>query len=134
MTGPTTAERPDRALIQASYLIVTGLWPLASYRSFEWVTGTKRDDWLVKTIGLLTAIMGVAIMTDGGARTRQTRLLGVGSAVAFGLVDVWYAGVRRRIRPIYLADAVVQTGFLVGWLRRPDGRLDVSSVPPTDGG
>ena len=117
-------------MLQACYLIVTGLWPVTSYRSFEWLTGPKRDDWLVKAIGLLTAVMGIALAADGGKRTRQARLLGAGSAAAFAAVDLWYAGVRRRIRPIYLADAAVQTVFLVGWLTDRERSRDAAAPPP----
>jgi len=36
---------------------LTGLWPLVSLRSFEKVTGPKADDWLVKTVGALIAVL-----------------------------------------------------------------------------
>lgn len=110
--------RAEAGRIQAAYLVVTGLWPVAWYRSFEWLTGPKRDDWLVRTTGLLTAVIGLAIGLDGGRGTRQTRLLGIGSAATFAVIDLWYAGVRRRIRPIYLCDAAIQLAFLFSWLRR----------------
>lgn len=108
------ADRPDR--LQAAYNGIGGLWPLLSYRSFEAVTGQKREPWLVKTVGLLMLVTAHSLRSghpDGRAEQR----IGIGSALAFALVDVWYGGIRRRISPIYLLDAVIQAGFLVLWTR-----------------
>lgn len=105
--------------VQAAYYVASGLWPLLSYRSFESVTGPKREEWLVKMIGLLTTLIGGVLATDPAGRERQTRLLAIGAAAAFAVVDTWYAGVRRRIRPVYLLDAVAQAVIVAAWLTRP---------------
>jgi hypothetical protein len=39
--------------------------PLVHYRSFTAITGPKIDDWLVKTVGLLVASMGTALLVGG---------------------------------------------------------------------
>jgi hypothetical protein len=31
------------------------------------------------------------------------------------VVDLWYAGVRRRISPAYLLDAPLELAFVTGW-------------------
>ena len=71
---------------QGVYYILTGLWPLVSMQSFELVTGPKTDDWLVQTVGLLLAVIGMTLL----ARARRarpaadTRLLSGGTALAVG--------------------------------------------------
>lgn len=50
---------------QGLYFLVTGIWPLVHIKSFQWVTGPKVDLWLVKTVGVLIAVMG-AVLTLAG--------------------------------------------------------------------
>ena len=105
--------RRPLATLHGGYYLVTGLWPLVSMRSFEWVTGRKTDRWLVRMVGLLAAVMGLAILRD---RTRPVdRVLPVGAALAFAAVDAVYT-VKGTIRPIYLGDAAVEAAFIAGWL------------------
>lgn len=111
------ASRPGS--VQAAYYVASGLWPLLSYRTFERVTGPKREAWLVKMIALITVVIGGVLATDPDGRARQTRLLAVGGAAAYAAVETWYAGVRRRIRPVYLLDAVAEAALLAAWLSRP---------------
>lgn len=104
------------AAIQGSYFVVTGLWPIVHLRSFELVTGPKREGWLVKTVGALITVVG-AVVLDAARRRRVDRsvaMLAMGSAAALGAVDVVYVA-KRRIAPIYLADAVLELGLLAGW-------------------
>ena len=102
--------------IQGAYYALTGAWPLVAYRSFEAVTGRKREPWLVKTVGLLTVAIAAAIWADPHGRTAPGRRLAIGSALAFGAVDIYYAAVRRHIALVYLADAAVETGLLAAWV------------------
>jgi hypothetical protein len=44
--------------MQGAYYLVSGLWPLLHFTSFEAFTGRKRDRWLVRTVGLLTCGIG----------------------------------------------------------------------------
>lgn len=111
-------ERIGRAtaLGQGAFWLATGLWPIVHYRSFEAVTGGKADDWLVKTIGGLIAIIGGALLVAGGRREipSETALLGAGSAAALAWSDVYHVA-RRRISKVYLLDAVAEAPFLAGW-------------------
>ncbi len=95
--------------LQAVYYIVTGVWPLLSLRSFEWVTGPKVDEWLVHMVGLLAATIGVTLWA--GARANRPAdpmvLLSIMSATSFAFIDVRYASI-GRIAPIYLGDAIVE--------------------------
>jgi hypothetical protein len=95
------------AVAQGITYVATGLWPVVHLRSFEAVTGPKLEGWLVKTVGLLVTAIGA------------TLLVGATSAAALAGVDVYYAG-KRRIKPVYFADAALELAFVVGWLvRRP---------------
>ena len=100
--------------LQGAYFLATGVWPLVSMRTFEAVTGPKVDRWLVKTVGVLVAVIGVSLLADARRPSRGSALLGVGSAAALGGVDVVYA-LRGRISKIYLADAVVETLLVTLW-------------------
>lgn len=101
---------------QGVYYLVTGIWPLVSMRTFQWVTGPKYDRWLVKTVGVLIAVSG-AVMVLAGQRNQVTpeiAMLATGSAAGLTGVDVVYVQ-RGRIRPIYLLDAVAEIGLIVAW-------------------
>jgi len=103
--------------IQGAYYVGTGLWPLLSMRSFERVTGPKTDKWLVQTVGLLAACIGVTLLV--GVRSDEVdeavRTLAIASALSFAGIDVVH-GARRRISPIYLADAVVEVAISLALL------------------
>jgi hypothetical protein len=104
------------AVVQGGFDVVTGLWPIVHLRSFEAVTGPKLEGWLAKTVGAMITVMGGTLLAAGLRRrvTPEIRLLGVGSAAAFTVLDVIYTA-RGRISPVYLLDAVVEAGLLVGW-------------------
>ncbi len=110
---------------QGAFYLATGLWPIVHLPSFEAVTGPKLEGWLVKTVGAMIAVAGSSMLAAGRARSvgaptallaaGSAAALAAGSAAALAAVDLWYAGVRRRIRPIYLADAVVELALFAGW-------------------
>lgn len=103
-------------LAHATHYVVSGIWPLVAYRSFEAITGPKRGPWLVKMVGLLTVVIGATIATDLNGRTPQSRRVAVGAAASYAAIDMWYAGVRGRISLVYLLDAVAELGLIAGWL------------------
>ena len=107
--------RRPLATLHGSYYLVTGLWPLLSMRSFEWVTGRKTDRWLVRMVGLLAAVIGLSILRDRDRHPPADRTLPVGAAVAFSAIDIVYTA-NGTIRPIYLGDAVVEAALIAGWL------------------
>ncbi len=92
-----------------AYYIVTGAWPILHMRSFEAITGRKRDRWLVKMVAALALANGVTLAV--GLRRRpigaETITLAVMSAAAFAVIDVTYVA-RGRIRSVYLADAAAE--------------------------
>jgi hypothetical protein len=101
---------------QAGYFLATGPVPFVSRRAFEAVTGPKREWWLVQTVALLVTAVGAGLAC-GAVRDRVTAELGIvgaGSAAALAAIDVVYVA-RGRLRPTYLADAVVEAALLAGW-------------------
>jgi hypothetical protein len=99
---------------QAAYYVATGLAPLVSMRAFEAVTGPKRDDWLVRTVGLL-ALGFAGILARDAVRGRPDAAAGIGAALPFALASGWYGGTGRVSR-VYLVDAALEGAFVVAWL------------------
>jgi hypothetical protein len=106
------------ALVQAAFYVVTGVWPIVHIRSFERVTGPKRDKWLVRTVGVLvTAIGGSLLLASRRDRpTGEIRFVAISSALGLAAIDFAYA-LPRRISRIYLLDAFVEIVLAVLWLR-----------------
>ncbi|GGR95256.1 MULTISPECIES: hypothetical protein [Streptomyces] len=126
------ARTPDRepgrgvAVAHGAFNVVGGLWPLVHLRSFEWVFGPKTDVWLRMTTGGLLASAGLAqpAAAAGPGGPAHARRVGLGTALTLPAVDLAYVP-RGRIRPTYLLDAVMQTGWITAWLRtsaRPAAR------------
>ena len=89
------------------YYLVGGLWPVVHLRSFFALTGPKREGWLVQTFGLFLAASGVSLLANAdGGRRAQERMAVLGS-VALAMCDMYFVA-RRRLGPIYLADAAVE--------------------------
>ena len=104
------------ALAEGVYYVLTGLWSLVSIRTFQMVTGPKVDTWLVKTVGVLVAVIGAVLMVAGLRRTGgpEVPLLGVGSAIGLTAIDTIYVA-KRRIWPVYLLDALAELALVAAW-------------------
>jgi hypothetical protein len=106
--GVDDRSRPaPPVLVQAAYLIATGIWPLVHYRSFEAVTGPKTDSWIVQTVGAAAIVLGIATAISDRERSL---ILSIGSTLAFGATEVAPA-LRGRIRKVYLLDAGFQSAL-----------------------
>ena len=109
-----TSRRTTILRAQGAYYLLSGLWAVVDRRGFETVTGRKTDYWLVRTVGLLAAATGASLLT--GARdarpSPETTVLAVSAGASFTAVDLVFVA-KRRIRPVYLADAAVH-GLLAG--------------------
>lgn len=100
---------------QAAFYVVTGIWPLLHLPSFEWVTGPKADDWLVHTMGLLLASIGVVLWL--GTRRKPPPdhaivLLGALTAASLAGIELRY-GLTGRIWSIYLVDAALEIALVL---------------------
>src|SRR4051812_53406 len=80
-------------------------WPLVSLQTFELVTGPKTDHWLVQTVGVLIAVVGLVLLTAAWRRhaPAEVVLLAVAAALALAGVDVVFVTL-RVIDPVYLLD------------------------------
>src|ERR687887_438855 len=94
------------ALVQGLYFLITGIWPLISMKTFLLLTGPKTDLWLVKTVGLILAVIGAVLLFAQmtGSINQPVILLAIGSALGLALIEVINV-TKRVISPIYLADA-----------------------------
>jgi hypothetical protein len=110
------------ALIQGAFFAATGLWPIAHYRSFEWITGPKVDDWLVRTTGGVLAAVGATLLASAlrrpaRRRGRSTlRTLGMSTTATLALADLVYVA-RGRVSRVYLIDAAAEALLFALWLR-----------------
>lgn len=109
---------PNIAMVQGSFNVVNGLWPLVHMRSFEAVSGPKADKWLVRTVsGLLIAIgleqLRAASNPGGDAVAKR---LGIGTAATLAAIDLVYVA-KGRISKVYLVDAAVELAIIRTWLR-----------------
>jgi len=104
------------AITQGCYFFITGIWPLFSIGTFQMVTGRKTDLWLVKTVGLVLAVIGATLFMAGARAevTLSTALLAVGSAAGLAGIDIVYAG-KKVISSVYLLDAVLEAALIIWW-------------------
>jgi hypothetical protein len=106
------------ALAHGAYLLVTGAWPLIHFKSFEKATGPRPEAWLTKGLGASLANVGIALIQSalrGGRVRREVRSLAVRMGITLAAVDFYYAGVRRRTSPAYLANGAIQLLFAMLW-------------------
>lgn len=119
--GKPPQVRPDARTLAAAhglYNVISGVWPLVHMRSFEAVSGPKADRWLVRTVaGLLVTNGLVQLHSSSGNRpVNGAAQIGIGTAATLAAIDLRY-GIPGRIRRIYLADAVVELGWIAAWIR-----------------
>jgi hypothetical protein len=103
-------------LAQGVYFFLTGVWPVAHMRSFIAVTGPKTDLWLVRTVGLLIAVAGLAMIAASahGIVDAPVLILALGSAAALAAVDIVYVTL-GAIAKVYLLDAALEIALLLAW-------------------
>jgi hypothetical protein len=103
------------ALVQGIYFFVAGIWPIISMRTFLMVTGLKTDLWLVKTVGIILAVIGAVLMYAQVSAEISTSImiLAIGSALSLAMVEFIYVA-KRVISPVYLGDAIIEL-ILIGW-------------------
>jgi hypothetical protein len=89
--------------------------------SFLKVTGPKTDLWLVKTVGLILAVIGaVLIFAQANAEINMSLIiLGIGSALSLAVIEFVYVA-KRVISLIYLGDAFLELILIVWWVASID--------------
>jgi hypothetical protein len=110
------------ARAQGAFYGITGLWPLVHMRSFESLLGHKKEHWLVHSVSALLIADALSLLRTGStpADVAAARRTGLGAAAALALIDVRY-GASGRISRMYLADALIETGWIVAWVRAATG-------------
>lgn len=105
------------ATLQGIYWSVTGLWPMVHLSSFLWVTGPKKDIWLLYTVSVLILVIGLVLLLAGLRRrvTPEIKGLGIGSALGLIFIDVYYS-LQDVISDIYQYDALAEAGLILLWL------------------
>ncbi len=105
------------SVVQGMYFLITGIWPLVSIGTFQLVTGPKTDLWLVKTVGVLIAVIGLGLLVAGVRNqvTPEIVLIGIVSAAGLGTIDIYYS-LRGTISKIYLLDAVAEAVLIIAWI------------------
>ena len=110
--------------LQAGYYLSTGIWSVLHRSSFEGLTGRKQDYWLVRTVGLLAASIGLGLYAGSRAGSEVSgdmRVAAIASSVGFAGIDLVEVA-RRRISPVYLLDLAAQVALLAAWRRRTGPR------------
>jgi hypothetical protein len=102
---------------QGLVYVGAGLWPIVHIRSFERVTGRKKETWLVKTVGSLLVVIGTTLLVRRRAAP-SLRMLAIGSAAALTAIDIAYVA-RGRISRVYLADAALHVALAAMWFAEP---------------
>jgi hypothetical protein len=107
--------------LHAAYFITGGLWSILGRRSFEAVSGSKADYWLVRTVGGLLTVVGavIAVANRHGRLTPEVRWLAMGTSGVLMAIDLAYVA-KRRISPVYLLDAAANLILIAGWRVRRD--------------
>lgn len=105
-------------LLQGIYYFITGVWPLLHIESFIWISGPKYDIWLVKTVGILLAVIGASLLSAALKKriSPEISLLALGSAASLATIDIYYAAVIDRIYDIYLLDALAEVLLILFWI------------------
>ena len=112
------AANPYRrvATVQGLYFLVTGVWPLVHIDSFQAVTGPKFDLWLVYTVGVLVAVIGLVLLmaARNGRVGTEMMTLAVGSALGLMAIDVIFVA-RGVLHWVYLFDVAAEVLLVGGW-------------------
>jgi len=118
MRKRTSAAALRLARAHGMFNLIGGLWPIVSLRSFEWVFGPKRDDWLQKTSGGLFAASGLVLLgvEPSTPALRAARTLGIATAATYLAIDLIYVPA-GRLRKTYLLDAAMEIAWIRAWVR-----------------
>jgi hypothetical protein len=103
--------------VQGTYYLLTGLWPLISMSTFLMVTGSKTDLWLVEVVGILIAVISVAMLIASLEKRINIPVvvLAVGTALGLGIAELVYY-FSGTIPFVYVLDAVLEFVLVALWL------------------
>lgn len=105
-------------LLQGSYYFLTAVWPLIHLRSFEMVTGDKKDHWLVYTLSLMILSSSLVFLFSSiylPIISKAVVLLSVTNCLFLGFVSIYFP-LKGVIRKVYLGDGLLEMLILTGVL------------------
>ena len=102
---------------QSLFYIVMGAWPLVPLRSFLYVTGPKKDIWLLNTVSWLILAVGAALAVTclEESYSLASLVLAVLTSAFLAGIDIYFSH-KKVISKVYLFDAGVEILFLIGLL------------------
>lgn len=134
------SNRKIRTLARAHgiFYAATGIWPILHLRSFEAVTGPKKEGWLVRTVGALVGVVGGVLVASARRERGPSGDLvatAVGCALSLTAIDITYVA-KGRIAPVYLLDAVAELGLVTAWciLWKPESERAKNEASAEAGG
>lgn len=102
-------------LIHGIYYAIAGIWPLLHLKSFLLVTGSKRDLWLVKQVGLLAFAAAIVMFVGYNSSIDNVLYVHViAFPITFLIVDVYYS-LKGIISNVYLVDAMIQLALIIAY-------------------
>lgn len=123
VTEAQTQPPPDRGmlleLLQGFYYVGLGLWPVIHATSFQRYTGglDSHDLWQLRTLGLVLAVVGVALLYAVRRRSvaPEAIIVAGGVAAVMAVMDLVNITV-KTYPPIYCIDCLIEIGFVYGWI------------------
>lgn len=104
--------------VQGSYTLITALWAIIDIGSFMRVTGPKTDIWLVKTVSVVLAAIGITLIVAALEKkgfNLPVAILGMTTALGLAIIDFYYSG-NDVISMVYAIDGAVEVVFFVIWI------------------
>lgn len=107
-------------LVQGLYYFLGGLWPLVWLESFLWVVGPKGDIFLLRTVSVLFAVIGLALLLEAARRRPASSvvMLGIVAALSVAAIDIWHISGLRWVYWLDVAlESVLAIALMVTWAR-----------------
>jgi hypothetical protein len=105
-------------IIQGFYTFITALWAIIDIDSFMKVTGPKTDIWLVKTVSIVLAGVGLTLLSHLTERDKPVFpaiLLGCFTSAGLAFIDFYYTS-SNTIPLVYATDGFIEVAFFIGWM------------------
>jgi hypothetical protein len=105
-------------IVQGLYTFITAIWAIIDIDSFMMITGPKTDIWLVKTVSVVLAAIGLALLAhlkEPDEPVFPAIILGSVTSLGLAIIDFYYTG-KNVISFVYAADGIVELIFFLGWM------------------
>jgi hypothetical protein len=121
-------------IAHATFLGVTGLWPLIHIESFMAVLGPKTDVWLVNTVALLlVSVTWILFLCRHYGQYKLAAGIAIPTSLSLAFIDFYYSNA-AIISDIYQIDGFIQIAFILLWLvilrAEKEGTFTLSASKP----